>query len=89
MRSVKPCLHMPIKFFMRRSMSLCQSFDRLYLGQRIHSADPRNILSRGYVLVADDSGVVVKTASGRKVGDSLRLLFEDGSMKVVIEQIEN
>lgn len=59
------------------------------LGQRIHSADPRNILSRGYVLVADESGVVVKTASGRKVGDSLRLLFEDGSMKVVIEQIEN
>ncbi|HBH20992.1 MAG TPA: exodeoxyribonuclease VII large subunit [Rikenellaceae bacterium] len=54
------------------------------LSQRIHSADPRNILSRGYVLVTNDAGVVVKSSSGMKIGERLKLFFEDGSLDVCI-----
>ncbi|MBQ9311345.1 MAG: exodeoxyribonuclease VII large subunit [Bacteroidales bacterium] len=50
------------------------------LQQRIRAADPRNILTRGYSLVTDEGGVVLKSASGLKAGRRLRILFADGSV---------
>jgi len=51
------------------------------LENRIFSADPRNVLKRGYTLVADGSGRVRKKASDFSSGDSLEVLFLDGKVK--------
>ncbi len=51
---------------------------------RITGADPRNILKRGYVLVADGRGVVVKRASSLKKGDRLRVMFSDGTVETEV-----
>jgi len=55
------------------------------LGSRIKAADPRNILSRGYSLVTDAKGVVVKSIKGISSGDSLGVLFEDGKLEVIVK----
>ena len=48
---------------------------------RIVAADPRNILKRGYVLVAGENGVVVKSASAMSEGDRMRVMFSDGEVE--------
>ncbi len=48
------------------------------LEARISGADPRRILARGYVLVTDAEGVVLKKSEGRKVGDMISVMFSDG-----------
>lgn len=50
------------------------------LQSRIHAADPRNILHRGYTLVTDSKGVVQKSAAKLQNGDEVRLLFSDGEL---------
>ncbi len=57
------------------------------LWTRIVSADPRNILKRGYVLVAGDDGVIVKKSSALKKGDSLRVMFSDGVAEARVEKV--
>lgn len=54
---------------------------------RLVGADPRNILKRGYVLVADGNGVVVKTASSLKAGERLRVMFSDGTVETEVVEI--
>ena len=57
---------------------------------RITAADPRNILKRGYVLVSDERGVVVKSAGAFKRGDRMKLLFADGQVDAdIIKVTEN
>lgn len=70
--------------FGRKVAEMEAELDRL--GSRIRSADPRSILSRGYVLVTDGAGVVLKSAEGRKEGDRLTLMFEDGSLEVEVKR---
>lgn len=55
------------------------------LHSRIHSADPRNILSRGYSLVTDSRGVVLKSSSELKPGDCIRVMFEDGAIEATVQ----
>lgn len=55
------------------------------MASRIRSADPRNILSRGYALVTDSRGVVVKNAASIKSGDRVRIMFEDGLHTATID----
>ncbi len=55
------------------------------LESRILSADPRNILKRGYTLALDASGKVAKSASAFKSGDTMRVMFPDGSVEVVVK----
>lgn len=50
------------------------------LETRILSADPRNILKRGYTLTLDAAGVVRKKASDFRPGDSVTVLFPDGKL---------
>lgn len=47
---------------------------------RIRSADPRSILSRGYTLVSDAAGVVLKRAADVKEGDEVTVMFGDGAL---------
>lgn len=58
------------------------------LESRILAADPRNVLKRGYVLVTDDGGVVVKSADKLTPGDRLRLLFADGTLSCTVDARE-
>lgn len=55
------------------------------LAARIKAADPRNILSRGYTLVTDASGVVLKSSAGLSAGDRISVLFEDGRISATID----
>ena len=54
---------------------------------RITAADPRNILKRGFVLVADSRGVVTKSASSFSKGDRMSLLFADGKVEAEILKV--
>lgn len=57
------------------------------LQMRIESADPRRILERGYVLATDSRGLVLKGVSGRSVGDKVTVMFSDGTLECVVEDI--
>lgn len=54
------------------------------LESRIKAADPRSILSRGYTLVTDPDGVVLKSASGVKPGDEITVYLNDGLIKAKV-----
>ncbi len=54
------------------------------LEHRIKAADPRTILTRGYSLVTDADGHVLKSAAGLRPGQRLRVFFADGSATVQI-----
>ncbi|MCF0174823.1 MAG: exodeoxyribonuclease VII large subunit [Bacteroidales bacterium] len=55
------------------------------LESRIHSADPRNILSRGYILATDAKGKIVRKAGEVHKGDKLNILFSDGKITTKVE----
>ncbi|MBQ7194430.1 MAG: exodeoxyribonuclease VII large subunit [Bacteroidales bacterium] len=50
------------------------------LSSRILSADPRNILARGFALAVDSRGVVMKNASGIDPGDDIKVMFSDAEL---------
>lgn len=51
------------------------------LQSRIKAADPRNVISRGYSLVTDEKGVVVKKVSQISKGDKIFIYLSDGIIK--------
>ena len=55
------------------------------LGERIRGADPRSVLSRGYTLVADAQGVVVKSARQLPPGAKFKVMFADGTVEAVAQ----
>ena len=67
-------------------VSLCESSLEL-LRTRIEAADPRSILKRGYALATDADGVVLKGVGGRVKGDKVSVMFADGSMDCVVENV--
>ena len=58
------------------------------LESRIAGADPRRILSRGYALVVDDGGVVMKNAAGHSLGDNVKVMFADGTLDCRVTGIQ-
>jgi len=54
------------------------------LQARISASDPRTILSRGYALVADSKGTVIKSASSVAVGDDIQVRYSDGTLKAKV-----
>lgn len=67
-------------------VSLCESSLELFR-TRIEAADPRSILKRGYALATDADGVVLKGVGGRVKGDKVSVMFADGSMDCVVENV--
>ena len=67
-------------------VSFCESSLEL-LRTRIEAADPRSILKRGYALATDADGVVLKGVGGRISGDKVSVMFADGSMDCVVENV--
>ncbi len=57
------------------------------LESRILGADPRKILSRGYVLVLDKKGKVMKTVDGRCPGDRVSVMFADGTLDCTVNAV--
>ncbi len=57
----------------------------LALGERIRAADPRGVLARGYTLVTDAGGVVVKSARQLPPGTKFKVMFADGTVEAVSE----
>ena len=58
------------------------------LESRIAGADPRRILIRGYALVVDDGGVVMKNAAGHSAGDNVKVMFADGTLDCRVTGIQ-
>lgn len=56
------------------------------LRTRILAADPRRVLERGYALVLDGGGRVLKTASGRGPGDNVSVMFADGTLRCTVNE---
>ena len=52
---------------------------------RIHAADPRKVLERGYALALDAEGRVLKGASGKKEGDKVSVMFADGTIHCTVD----
>ena len=52
---------------------------------RIKSADPRNLLARGYTLVTDAAGHVLKSAASVRPGDGIKVLFADGTLEAKVQ----
>lgn len=58
------------------------------LESRILSADPRVVLKRGYVLALGPSGTVVSSAKSLNYGDSMSVMFADGTVRCVVEKVD-
>jgi len=59
------------------------------LEARMAAADPRKMLERGYALVLDGKGMVMKTAAGRMKGDRVSLMFSDGSLDCTVDAVRS
>ncbi len=59
------------------------------LEARISAADPRRILERGYALALDGNGLVLKSASGRKPGDRVSMMFADGRLDCTVDKVKH
>lgn len=56
---------------------------------RINAADPRKILERGYALAVDADGVVLKGAGRSRKGDKVSVMFSDGILDCLVENIRS
>lgn len=56
------------------------------LEARIKGADPRNILKRGYVLAVDAKGRPLRSVSGAQKGDSIGVMFADGTLECEVKK---
>ena len=54
---------------------------------RIAGADPREILSRGYVLVTGRDNRVLKSSSRVRVGDRIGVRFADGHLRATVNEV--
>ena len=57
------------------------------LQTRINAADPRKIMERGYALAVDSRGVVLKGAAGVAAGDTVSVMFADGTIRANVENV--
>jgi exodeoxyribonuclease VII large subunit len=57
------------------------------LETRINASDPRKVIERGFALVLDADGRVMKGVEGRKTGDRMSLMFKDGALDCIIENV--
>ena len=57
------------------------------LQTRIEAADPRKILDRGYALVVDAEGVIMKGVTGRRAGDRVSVMFTDGTLHAEVVSV--
>ncbi len=54
----------------------------------IKAADPRNLLSQGYLLAVDGKGNIIKNARSKSQGDDFCLRFSDGLWECTIKGVK-
>lgn len=54
----------------------------------IAANDPRNILRKGFVLALDRDGVKMDSATKTRVGDRVRMMFADGTVKCGVVEVD-
>ena len=57
------------------------------LEARIGASDPRKVIERGFALALDADGRVMKGVEGRKAGDKGSMMFADGTIDCLIENV--
>jgi len=57
------------------------------IAERIRAVNPLSVLSRGYSLVTDAGGIVVKSASALSEGERIRLYFRDGIVEAAVSKV--
>ena len=57
------------------------------LNQKLISLDPKAVLQRGYALIRQTNGAVVRSTYDLKPGQELRVQLERGQMKVIVSEI--
>ena len=57
------------------------------LEARIGASDPRKVIERGFALALDADGRVMKGVEGRKAGDKVSMMFADGTIDCLIENV--
>ena len=50
--------------------------------------NPIRLLRRGYGIVEDESGKLVRSAAGTKKGDSLTVILSDGRVRTHVIEVE-
>ena len=55
---------------------------------KLDALSPLSVVSRGYGMIFDSSGGVMKTVKNAKVGNDIRVELIDGSVTAKIESIE-
>ena len=61
----------------------------LMLKNSLAQLNPKNVLSRGYAMVHDEAGQIVKSTQQLKVGNAVNLTFEKGSASATIVVIKS
>ena len=56
------------------------------LETRIASANPRKLLERGYTLVTDSSGVLLRRASDARPGEEIKVIYSDGTLDCTVNK---
>lgn len=56
------------------------------LHQQMQHLDPQQVLARGYSLVRDAAGNIVRSSAAIETGDCLRLTFAEGGAKVEVRE---
>ncbi len=57
------------------------------LETKIHASDPRKIIERGYILALDAAGHTLKTALSSRPGDTISLMFHDGTVRGTVDSV--
>ncbi|MBR5909709.1 MAG: hypothetical protein IKZ66_07055, partial [Schwartzia sp.] len=68
--------------FREKQQRLDQTLDQLEL------LNPIRLLRRGYGIVEDESGKLVRSAAGTKKGDSLTVILSDGRVRTHVIEVE-
>lgn len=58
------------------------------LSARLDAMSPLKVLSRGYAIVSDENGKVIKRTEDAKPGDVLTARVEDGAITVRVQKTE-
>jgi exodeoxyribonuclease VII large subunit len=59
----------------------------LVLETKIAASDPRTILKKGFALTLNADGVRMASASGRKAGDGVKIMFADGTLECSVVSV--
>ncbi len=56
---------------------------------RLANLSPLALLAKGYSICADISGAVIRSAASMKVGDTVKIIMNDGSAEAVVKEVSH